>query len=231
MASNSEVGHAKNLANFELLLDLITQVGAPYNPSNATLAIPAVTTTLATCTTDYKNWAAKLITFKDESDKREIGFAPLKTLVTEVNASVQQLDEPQQTFNDIQALVSKIHGADNRIKKSIASKQIDTSIPIDPSNPTPLPIDPISTAQLSYDSALKNFDLLIQRLQKITSYAPNEVDIQIATLTALYNALVILNKNAGSATNALDLARNQRNLSFYAPATGLYAITLNVCNV
>jgi len=35
MASNSEVGHAKNLANLKLLKDLIAQVGAPYAPSNA----------------------------------------------------------------------------------------------------------------------------------------------------------------------------------------------------
>lgn len=228
MASNSEVGHAKNLANLKLLKDLIAQVGAPYAPSNALLTVASVTTLIATCQADYNNWTAKLILFKDESDKREIAFEPIGKLVTEINSSVQQLNEPQQTFNDIQALVSKIHGADNRIKKSIASKQVDPSIPIDPSNPTPLPIDPISTAQLSYDSLLKNFDLLIQRLQTITAYAPNEVDIQIATLTALFTTLTTLNLNAGSATNTLNLARNQRNLSFYAPATGLYDITIKI---
>ena len=228
MASSSEVGHAKNLANLKLLKDLVAQVGVAYAPSNALLSVVSVTTLIATCQTDYDNWTAKLTNYKNESDKREIAFEPIGKLVSEINASVQQFNEPQQTFNDVQALVSKIHGADNRIKKSIASKQVDPSLPIDPSNPPSLPIDPISTAQLSYDSLLKKFDLLIQRLQTITTYAPNEVDIQIATLTALFTTLTTLNLNAGSATNTLNIARNQRNLSFYAPATGLYDITIKI---
>ena len=75
---------------------------------------------------------------------------------------------------------------------------------------------------------VKNFDLLIQRLQTITNYAPNETELKIVTLQAQYTNLNLVNTDAGSATNALSIARNQRNLTFYAPQTGLYDITLKI---
>ena len=39
MASNSEVGHAKNIANLNLLNTNIMALGATYNPSNPKLKL------------------------------------------------------------------------------------------------------------------------------------------------------------------------------------------------
>ena len=44
MASNSETGHAKNVANFGKLVSFCTGYGADYNPSNSGIAIEALTT-------------------------------------------------------------------------------------------------------------------------------------------------------------------------------------------
>lgn len=44
MASNSESGHAKNVANFGTLVSFCTGYGAHYNPSNSGIAIDALTT-------------------------------------------------------------------------------------------------------------------------------------------------------------------------------------------
>lgn len=228
MASQSETGHYKNLANIKLFKDFLVQLGLIYNPSNNLLKIPAITTLITQCQTDYDLWVNKLTTYKNKTDLREIAFEPIAKLVTAINASVQQLNEPQQTFNDIQAIVSKIHGADNRIKTSAASKLIDPNTTSPTPDPTTLPVDPISTRQLSFDSIVKNFDLLIKRLQTITTYAPNETELKIVTLQAQYTNLNLVNTDAGSATNALFIARNQRNLTFYSPQTGLYDITIKI---
>lgn len=228
MASQSETGHYKNLANLKLFKDFLSQLGSVYAPSNNLLKLPALTTLVSQCQTDYDAWANKLTIYKNKTDLREIAFEPIGKLVTSINASVQQLNEPQQTFNDIQAIVSKIHGADNRIKSSAASKMIDPNTPPNETEPATLPTDPISTAQLSYDSLVKNFDLLIKRLQSIPTYAPNETELKLVTLQAQYANLNLVNTDAGAATNALFIARNQRNLTFYAPQTGLYDITLKI---
>ncbi len=39
MASQSEVGHAKNVANFQDLITYCTAYGATYNPSKTTLQL------------------------------------------------------------------------------------------------------------------------------------------------------------------------------------------------
>jgi len=44
MASTSETGHAKNVANFEDLISFCTGYGATYNPSKAAIKIAALTT-------------------------------------------------------------------------------------------------------------------------------------------------------------------------------------------
>lgn len=235
MTSQSEVGHAKNLANIKLLKDCIVQIGATYNPINLQLTVSSITTLVTSCQTAYSNWISKLTIYKDESNKREIAFEPLNKLVTAVNQSVQQLNEPQQTFDDIQAIVKKIHGDSSKIKKSNANKIINPNpIPVDPNNPIPpvdtdiTIIDQISTSQQSYDSLITNFDKLIKRLQTITTYIPNETELQITTLQTLFTNLNTLNASAGGADFALSLARNQRNLIFYAPQTGMYDITKKI---
>ena len=40
MASTSEVGHAKNVANFQDLIEFVTGYGATYNPSKNSLKLP-----------------------------------------------------------------------------------------------------------------------------------------------------------------------------------------------
>jgi hypothetical protein len=40
MASTSETGHAKNVANFQDLISFVTSYGATYNPSKNGLKLP-----------------------------------------------------------------------------------------------------------------------------------------------------------------------------------------------
>lgn len=44
MASTSETGHAKNVANFQDLIEFVTAYGATYNPSKNNLQLPQLIT-------------------------------------------------------------------------------------------------------------------------------------------------------------------------------------------
>ncbi|MBI4929199.1 MAG: hypothetical protein HY841_00430, partial [Bacteroidetes bacterium] len=44
MASTTETGHAKNVANFEDLISFCTGYGTSYNPSKAGIKLPALNT-------------------------------------------------------------------------------------------------------------------------------------------------------------------------------------------
>ena len=60
------------------------------------------------------------------------------------------------------------------------------------------------------------------------TYTPNEVDLQVATLTTLAANLAVANTNVINATTNLSNARITRDTTLYAPDTGLYDIQLEV---
>ncbi|PIX14288.1 MAG: hypothetical protein COZ74_03345, partial [Flavobacteriaceae bacterium CG_4_8_14_3_um_filter_31_8] len=51
MASTSETGHAKNVTNFQDLIEFVTGYGATYNPSKNSLKLPQLTALKATAET------------------------------------------------------------------------------------------------------------------------------------------------------------------------------------
>ena len=44
MASTTETGHAKNVANFEDLISFVTGYGATYNPTKVPIKLASLTT-------------------------------------------------------------------------------------------------------------------------------------------------------------------------------------------
>jgi len=256
MASTSEVGHQKNLANLQKLLDLVTQIGVTYTPVNPQLTVAGITTLQTQCTNDFNNYTVKYTTWKSATNNREIAFEPIDKLCTNILDSVKTLNIPKQTMDDVASIVHKIHGSSAKLKKASSSstgttptggttpntgggtttsttetpssdKTIGTPIPL----PNPIvipPADGISTSQQSYDSILGNFEKLVQQLQAMPAYLPNEVNIKLVTLQTLNTNLQTVNLAAVNSINALALARNQRNLTFYSNNTGMVDITKKV---
>jgi len=193
MASSSETGHAKNLANLQKLIDLCTQIGSAYNPNNTQLTLTGMNTLKTGCKTDY---------------------------------------DGATTVDDVKSLIHKIKGYSNKIKTSTAKtvdpNAADTNPTPTTDGATPQADTSISTSQQSFDSLLANFDKLIQQLQGMSGYAPNEANIKLTALQTLKTNLETTNTAAITAYNKLALTRNQRNMSFYAPNTGLYDISRKV---
>lgn len=227
MKSISESSHYKNLANLDKLKDLVTQFGSTYNPTNPQLNLTGLASLKAQCLTDYTNWQAKYVVYKADTNTREIAFKAIDKLCTAIVDNLKTLNIPQQTIDDAFAISKKVHGSSKHIKISETDKIID---PITGTVPLPDPNAPvtISTSQQSFDSITANFEKLVMQAQSISSYAPNETNIKITTLKTLVANLKTVNLNAITATNAVNLSRNQRNFSFYADNTGLYDITKKV---
>jgi hypothetical protein len=222
--------HFKNLANIDNLIDFVTQLGATYNPTNPQLTVAGLTALKTQITTDYNNWTSKFTTYKADTNTREITFKPIDKLCTAILDNVKTLNVAQQTINDVSSLVTKIHGNSSKTKKPSAGRLAPPANPNDPApSDTPIPAPTtISTSQQSYDSLIANFDKLVQQAQNISSYTPNETNIQVSNLQTLFTTLNTVNLNAITATNAVNLARNQRNMSFYGSGTGLCDIAKKV---
>lgn len=223
----AESTHFKNLANVDKLIDFVTQLGTTYNPSNPQLTVAGLTTLKTQLTTDYNNWTSKFITYKADTNTREITFKPIDKLCTAILDNVKTLNVPQQTIDDVSAIVTKIHGNSRKTTKTDVAKATNPNTLAPVTEEVTAPVT-ISTTQQSFDSLIANFDKLVQQAQSVSSYTPNETNIQVANLQTLHTTLNTVNLNAITATNAVNLARNQRNMSFYAKSTGLCDIAKKV---
>ena len=76
MASTSETGHAKNVANFEDLISFCTAYGTAYNPSNNHLLIPQLQTLHHDAKISLLTVKTNKTAFDNACNAREIAFAP-----------------------------------------------------------------------------------------------------------------------------------------------------------
>jgi hypothetical protein len=215
MASTNETGHAKNVANFEDLIGFCNGYGASYNPSKASIKIPALQTLL----TSGQVVLATIKTTKTDLDNatnaREIAFKPLKKLCTKVINALAATDAASQTNDDASTANFKIQG--RRAGTKPASKPAKDGQKAEEPNSN-------SVSQQSFDGQIENFSKLIQTLSAEPLYTPNEPELQVSSLNAVLTDLKTKNSAVILATTNASNARINRDKVLYADLTGLYDI-------
>lgn len=91
-------------------------------------------------------------------------------------------------------------------------------------------VNQVSASQLSFDSQLESFDKQIKLLSKISQYAPNEDELQLASLSDLYNILLQKNRDVVMRTTELSNSRLKRNTVIYDAENGLIALANDAKN-
>lgn len=213
MASTTETGHAKNVANFYALISFCTGYGSQYNPSKPTLALAVLTPQHLAADTAVKFVNQTVQPHTAAVNARQAGFAPLNKLCTRVINSLEANTDDQNIIRDARALVDKIAGVRR----------------------TPKPIDPVtgtstaySASQQSFDMRLDHFDQLVKLLLNHPYYTPNETALQASTLQSLHVSLEASNNAVKDAYTAISNARIQRDAVLYHPLTGLVKTTKDV---
>ncbi len=220
MASTSETGHAKNVANFEDLISFCNGYGGSYNPSKASIQIPSLQALRTTAQNDLTNLTTVNSVFINATNARQAAFNPLKPLATRIVNALDASEASDTLVQDAKTINRKIQGS--RAKK-VAKP--DTSTP--DSEPTET-AKSISVSQQSYDSLIENFKKLIDLVASEPTYTPNEPELQIATLTAQAADLEARNTAVIDANTNLSNARIARNETLYEPINGLYDIAMEV---
>ncbi|MEI8047156.1 MAG: hypothetical protein WCI92_07240 [Bacteroidota bacterium] len=220
MASTSETGHAKNAANFDTLITCAIGYGATYNPSKPTLLLPALQSQSAEAKNAVRAVNATLPAYTQAVADREVAFAPLNKLTTRILNALKATDTSPQVIESAKALVNKLQGKRTTPKKTEEEK---AALLADGKA-----TKEISTSQMSYDSRLDNFDKLVQLLSSAPLYTPNETDLQITSIQALYADLSAKNAAVITATIPLSNARITRNDVLYKPNAGLVDIAMDV---
>lgn len=213
MASQSETGHAKNVALFHEMIAVCTSYGASYNPAKASIKLAALNALHADAVGALANVNAQLAAHTNAVNAREEAFAPLKALVTRVVNAAIASDMGKSIQADIKTIARKLQG-----RRAAPKKEADEAGGT----------KTISVSQMSFDQRIENWDKLVQLLASQPQYVPNEPELSQAGLGATLSALRASNAAAIGTQTALSNARIVRNNLLYAEGTGLVDCSVNV---
>ena len=215
MASTSETGHAKNVANFQDLISFVTGYGATYNPNKNALKLPQLNALYTASQGSIADVVTKNTAYNNKVNERVIAFKDLKSLSTRLINALQTTDATSEKIADAKAFNKKMQG--------IRAKAVET--PTDPSAPAP---NTISTSQQSYDQQIQHLAGIISVLQSEPSYLPNETELQIATLIAKQADLNAKNSAVATAYTNVSNSRIARDVRIYGTDTGLFDVATEV---
>ncbi len=202
MASTSETGHAKNIANLNLLNTNIMALGAIYNPSNPKLLLTNLQNMYTTAFSQQESVNNLVAPYSVAVDEREVIFKPLNRELTKLRKAYKATDGVTQIqLEDFMTIVRKLKG----VKKT--AKETAT-------NPDEAQVN-YATSQLSYDQRTNNMDLLIALLQNTPNFNPNEVAYQIATYQAKKALMLSKTQAVADTFVPLNNARSARNNTLY----------------
>jgi len=92
MASTSETGHAKNLANLDALITNVSNFGAIYNPSKAAIKVTALQSYATSCRTSLTGVNTAIAAYGNAVAAREIAYNPVSKLVTRIINALKATD-------------------------------------------------------------------------------------------------------------------------------------------
>lgn len=205
MASTSETGHNKNVANFNSAIQVLVEMGSMYNPSNPALLLANLNPIQSSLSTAIATLNNKKPVYKNAVASREILMAELPSRLTMSLNFAKSTNISQTDKDNLSSQVKKMRG-DRKLKAV---------------NPDSTAGDTISTSQMSYDSRIANLDTYISQLASYEYYIPNETIIQIANFQNYHQQLTTSSSLVNSAGNGLITGRKNRNDILYHNDTNI----------
>jgi hypothetical protein len=202
MASSSEVGHAKNIANLNLLIANIIAVGTIYNPSNSNLLIINLQNIYINAFSQQENVNSLIAPYSLAVNEREILFRYLNNELTILRKAYKATkDVTQDQIQDFMTIVRKLKGVRKiAIKTAANPKEAQENH---------------STSQMSYDQRTNNMDVLIALLQNTPNYNPNETAYKVVTLQTKKAQMLAKTQAVANTFISLNNARTSRNTTLY----------------
>ncbi|MBB6003232.1 hypothetical protein [Arcicella rosea] len=218
MSTTTETGHAINVRNFFDLINVCKAFGSQYQPSKTAIQIPALEVTLAQAQTALNEVIKYNTAYNVAINARFELFKNNKTLATRLVNAFENSDAPTETKKDLKGFNRKLQG-----KK--ASERKNKDIEEDAQNPK---TKTVSSIQLSYTNQVEHLRALLSILSSETSYAPNEVALQVNTIQELLTNQMAANEQVSSCFVAISNARLTRDRILYGAETGLCSLSLHV---
>lgn len=207
----SEVGHARNLQNFQSLISFVTGYGGAYKPSNPAIELPQLNAAYALADAAMDDVTAKLGTSKTAINSRQNVFDPLRTTVTRSVNYYESTGAAENSIADVKSLKRKIDG-----------KRASAAVVDDPNTPEDESAVSHSAAQTSYTQRVEHLDNMIAIYQGDPLYNPNEADLTIAALQTLSTNMKAATQSVIDAYTDVSNARLERTDTMYDGPTCLF---------
>jgi hypothetical protein len=213
MPSNSETGHAKNVANFKDLIIHVKSLGSAYKPSKEGLLLANLQAQHTAAAASLVSVSKEMPVYQQAVDVKQAAFEPLYKLITRaLNMFKASVENPPEV-ESASSLANKIRGF-SKAKPVLAEGEE--------------PARTISTSQQSDDMVIANFQAFIEILAAHAAYQPNEADLKIASLKTLLASLEEKVAAVSVAETNVNIARNNRNSIIYSEGTGLVDLSASV---
>ena len=213
MSSQSEVGHAKNVANLQKLTEQVT-VYTLYNPPVENLTVESLQTLYTTASAKLTEVEDKRLANKNAITLRQSAFENLKPTSTTIINHLGILGLSEGILDQAKSLNRVIQGGKKK-----------TTTPPDENGQ---PSNPLSTSRQSYTQMAENFGILLQLLSTIPAYNPNEDELKLINLNTYKDSLVSATQSVDQTEAELNTKLIERDNLLYADGTGLYSIAQNV---
>ena len=234
MTSTSETGHAKNVANFRLLIEHLEALGTQYSPSNPAIALTALQHKYDQAVAAMKSHRNIKVAYDDATNNREIHFKNIRSIATRIVNALESSGASDQKVKDAKTIVRKIRGerASGKSKTKPGGLQPaepqnqvtpneNLGQPAAPGGTEGNPVTTISASQLSFDHRAENFAKLVEIIQTETLYNPNEAELKVTALQS-YNGQLLQSTGAvAGKIAAYTTSIIHRNQELYATDTGL----------
>ena len=213
MASTSETGHAKNVANLQKLTEQVI-VYTLYNPPVDNLKVANLQTLYTTASAKLNEVEDKRNANKNAITVRQSAFENLKSTATKIINHLEILGLPSGTIDQAKSLNRAIQGGQ---KKAVTPPEEGKEATAT-----------VSTSRQSYTQMADNFGILLQLLGTIPAYNPNEDNLKLANLNTYKESLVSSTQSVDQTEAELNNKLIERDNILYTEGTGLYSIAQNV---
>ena len=213
MASTAETGHAKNVSNLGVMISRLQGFGARYNPTQVAIKIPNLQTVFNSGGTTLTAVTTTKPAFTNSVNTRKQLFDDMEKLSTRgINSFDATQGVTKAQVDDAKTYLRKIRGT-RKDKKVVAPPPPDASVPATPIQ--------ISASQQSYDQQVEHFAKLTALWASVPAYAPNETELQNASLATFLTSLKNANQAVITTTTPYLTAMQNRNNVLYAETTGI----------
>jgi hypothetical protein len=194
-------GTVNQVAAFEKLVGICNDLGARYNPSKAALMPTALATLHEQAQQSLEAVNVARVNYLLAINARQDRFAGVYPMAARIVRALSASESSKGNIRDAKMLKRKLAARSKPTGIIIAAIVADGS---------PAPVSG-TISRLDYGSLADTFASLVQLIQSLSLYAPNESDLQVASLRTMVADLRMASLTVANASNALTNARMHRN--------------------